>query len=909
VFRKPSFLISLILVLGLFNVHSAYAAEVWWSDQSVDANNHLWNGPNNWVYRYGGIGDVVGGNEPNSSDTVYIGKGVLEAYWPPILNTYIIDRAPVIDSNVTATCYALWGPCGSHIEGIGWYWGLKITGGSLTIGDMNAPEWSTRWEIAGTDGAGDVNMDGGVVNVAGDMTIGNWGGIGDVNMTDGEINVKWALCMPGTDSGGGENTEAQGTLKLYGGTIRCGGLYMNEWVTFPTWWDWSSEWMSISTREPIDKPVHESTIDLSGGTLIIDGSYAEIIANFIADGYITVYAVDEGDIAPDGRRAYVKADYDEVEDTTTVTGATADLELAYNPRPVHYSRNQPINVTLSWLPGDGAVSHDVYLGTSFDDVNDADTSDLSGIYRDTLGASTTSYNPPEYLTIMTTYYWRIDEFDGATKWKGRVWCFTVANHRIVDSFDSYSTNQDLWEVWKDYWTIGTGAEVLIQTNPKFEPDGHEMEYGYDSADIDLGSEAEASIADLGIDPDWTTGGVTKSLLLYFYGDSNDNSVTENDRMYVAVEDTNGTVGTVPYDGDATDVNEQEWHEWNIDLQHFIDQGVDLTNVAKLYIGFGGPRTGQTAPGGDGIVYFNDIKIYPPRCVPDKAIADVTGDCVVGTEDLGLMAEEWLGRDRDVIPAEPDTTGLVAWYEFEDSYNIGLDSSGNELHGDPCGDATIIYDPGGNGKLPGNVLLLDGTSDYINCGSDPNFDITGSITLACWIKVNAFDETWNAIVTRGDNSYRLARNNNEKTLEFCLNYLMVAWLPGTVKVDDGQWHHVIGVYEHNVAAYLYIDGVVDVFFENGGNINISEHDVCIGCNFGGGLREWNGWIDDVRIYSRALSQAEILYLSTDGTNTDPYYNPLDSPANLYDEEPQYQKFVNFRDYAIMADSWLEQILWP
>jgi len=901
--RKSCLLITLALVFGFFNVHSAYGDDVWWSDQSVDVDNHVWNEPNNWLHW--NDGNVVLGNEPNEWDTVYIGKGVLEVDWPDILYTYLIDPTPVIDSNVAATCYALWGPSGEEM--IGWWYYLNILGGSLTIGDMNAPEYSTRWEIAGTDGEGIVTMSGGVVNVAGDMTIGNWGGLGDVNMVGGEINVKYALCMPGIDSGGGENREAQGTLKLKGGTIRCGGLYLNEWVTFPSWYDWSSEWMSISTREPIDKAVHESTIDLAGGALVIDGSYAEIIARFVADGYITVYGADEGDIAPDGRRAYVNADYDEAEDATTITGETAELELAYNPRPVHYSQNQPINVTLSWSAGDGAVSHDVYLGTSFEEVNEASTSDEA--YCGT--QSDTSYKPDDYLTILTNYYWRIDELDDeATTWKGRVWCFKVANYRIVDDFDSYSDVEDLIAAWTDGmedYDLG-GSMIDLQTNKNFEPDGYEMEYDYYNDDIYLGSVVEADIVALDIDPDWTTGGVTKSLVLHFYGDP-DNSITENDKMYVAVEDRDSNVGIVLYDGDATDVNEQQWHEWNVDMQEFDDQGVDLTDVAKLYIGFGGPRTGQTAAGDRGTVYFNDISIYPSRCVPDKALADIDGDCIVRMEDLELMAKDWLEYDYDVVPTEPEPAGLVAWYEFEDDLNIGLDSSGNGLHGDPCGDATIIPDVGGNGKLASNVLSLDGVGDYINCGSDPKFDITEEVTLACWIKVKDFDKTWNAIVARGDDSYRLARNNNEKTLEFCLNGLMVAWLPGTVKVDDGQWHHVIGVYEHNVAMYLYIDGVVDVLFENGGSINISEHDVCIGCNFGGTLREWNGWIDDVRIYNRALSPGEILYLSTDGTSTESYYKPLDSPANIYDEELEYHKFVNFRDYAIMSDSWLEEILWP
>ncbi|UCC23598.1 MAG: LamG domain-containing protein, partial [Planctomycetota bacterium] len=319
--------------------------------------------------------------------------------------------------------------------------------------------------------------------------------------------------------------------------------------------------------------------------------------------------------------------------------------------------------------------------------------------------------------------------------------------------------------------------------------------------------------------------------------------------------------------------------------------------------------GQTAPSGDGLVYFNDIKLYPPRCVPEKAIADITGDCVVGTEDLDLMAKDWLEYDHDVYPTEPAPTGLVAWYEFEDSNNIGWDSSGNELHGDPCGDATIVYDAGGNGKLPGNVLNLESAGAYINCGSDPMFDITESITLACWLKVNSFESWWVQILSRGQDSYRLASKDGFDWLEFVIEGVVPDWhIYGSIDVADGQWHHVIGVYEHNVAAYLYIDGVVDVSQAMSGDIILSEADVCIGSNVHSPTN-LNGWMDDVRIYDRALSQAEILYLASEGANNDPYYNPVTSPANIYDEEPQYQKAVNFMDYAIMADNWLDEILWP
>ncbi|UCF15634.1 MAG: hypothetical protein JSW59_19730, partial [Phycisphaerales bacterium] len=99
--------------------------------------------------------------------------------------------------------------------------------------------------------------------------------------------------------------------------------------------------------------------------------------------------------------------------------------------------------------------------------------------------------------------------------------------------------------------------------------------------------------------DWTEGGITK-LVLWFRG----SSANAAERMFVALNP--GAPGVVYHDDPAA-TQMTGWTEWVIDLQMFADQGVDLTNVNTITIGFGTKDT--PADGGTGTVYFDDIRLY------------------------------------------------------------------------------------------------------------------------------------------------------------------------------------------------------------------------------------------------------------------------------------------------------------
>jgi len=122
-------------------------------------------------------------------------------------------------------------------------------------------------------------------------------------------------------------------------------------------------------------------------------------------------------------------------------------------------------------------------------------------------------------------------------------------------------------------------------------------------------------------------------------------------MYVALANRGGTPAVVYHDDpDAAQI--YTWTQWNIDLKQFADQGVNLTDVNSISIGFGDKANPQ--PGGSGTMYFDDIRLYRPRCMLEllQPAGDFNGDCIVACLDLETMAADWLGWHITSLTAMP-----------------------------------------------------------------------------------------------------------------------------------------------------------------------------------------------------------------------------------------------------------------
>jgi hypothetical protein len=95
--------------------------------------------------------------------------------------------------------------------------------------------------------------------------------------------------------------------------------------------------------------------------------------------------------------------------------------------------------------------------------------------------------------------------------------------------------------------------------------------------------------------DWTVNGVD-TLTIWFRGDG----ANVPEQLYVAL---NGNARVNHDNPDAAQAF--AWTEWNIPLQAFTDQGVNLTNVNSITIGL------SSVTGGTGKMYFDDIRLYSP----------------------------------------------------------------------------------------------------------------------------------------------------------------------------------------------------------------------------------------------------------------------------------------------------------
>src|SRR5262249_42449736 len=235
---------------------------------------------------------------------------------------------------------------------------------------------------------------------------------------------------------------------------------------------------------------------------------------------------------------------------------------------------------------------------------------------------------------------------------------------------------------------------------------------------------------------------------------------------------------------------------------------------------------------------------------------------------------------EVLEARTTPAALIAAYGFNEGAGTTVaDAAGTGNTGTLNGATWTTA--GEFGQAPS----FNGTSPYVGLGNAPSLQLTGSLTISAWINAAAFPADDAAIVSKrgtGDNGFQLDTtvDRGPRTIGFKLTNSSGVNMAryGSTAMVPGQWYYVTGVY--NAAAQtldVYLNDVLD----NGalvGTVTASQQNstlpVVIGKRSGLSGFEVNGRIDEVRLYNRALSLAEIK------TNMN---TPVGSPLHLQGEE--------------------------
>jgi len=220
-------------------------------------------------------------------------------------------------------------------------------------------------------------------------------------------------------------------------------------------------------------------------------------------------------------------------------------------------------------------------------------------------------------------------------------------------------------------------------------------------------------------------------------------------------------------------------------------------------------------------------------------------------------------------------GPVGQWKFDEgSGQTAFDSSGNSNNGIlGATTATSTDDPTWTTGKYGSALNFDGVDDYVNMGDVNNMG-TSDFSLEAWVKItlgsDAATSWYEPVIAKWDfgvnrPGYQLGMAGSKDTTNvgkaiFSLGrtgYVNGYDLKGTSLINDGQWHHLVGVVDKDSYVKIYVDGVQQ------NSVSISDptynEDNSKSLKIGGSSDGWgfpNGLIDEVRIYNYARTPDEI-----------------------------------------------------
>ncbi|MBF0511394.1 MAG: prepilin-type N-terminal cleavage/methylation domain-containing protein [Candidatus Omnitrophica bacterium] len=213
-------------------------------------------------------------------------------------------------------------------------------------------------------------------------------------------------------------------------------------------------------------------------------------------------------------------------------------------------------------------------------------------------------------------------------------------------------------------------------------------------------------------------------------------------------------------------------------------------------------------------------------------------------------------------------GLVGWWSFNDvfptvtgSCSTVLDYSGNGNIG------TCSGSPGwttGQVSTVGALSFSSGSSQYVGLGNPASLQLNAPLTIAAWFKLasSVDSNTYVSIIGHGDGGWVLGINNNKL---YGSKSGQAPYITGTTTLSTGTWYHAV-LTALGSNGVLYLNGVSDGTSSSSPTWTFARSLRIASDDYSGGASYLSATIDDVRIYSRVLSAAEIYELYHEGLGT-------------------------------------------
>lgn len=195
-----------------------------------------------------------------------------------------------------------------------------------------------------------------------------------------------------------------------------------------------------------------------------------------------------------------------------------------------------------------------------------------------------------------------------------------------------------------------------------------------------------------------------------------------------------------------------------------------------------------------------------------------------------------------------TDGLISAYKLDETSGDVIDSHGTN-------DGTNNGATRGATGKDGNAFDFDGYDDYVDLGKSPNeLFSSGGFSISGWLKPDSFDD-WQAFYNIGGTYffYCLIGNNGDIVYKINSN---AGSASSVVSLDT--WHHISVTWDGSDLR-LYVDG--DLKDTQSDSEVLPNMNLFIGARNTGGDRNFNGKIDEVYIWDRALTSSEISDLAS------------------------------------------------